>query len=64
MVIALDPRGVEIARVYVIDPRIIRAESADVDGDNADEILLDLGALGLFMWNNAPAIQISAMNLE
>ena len=32
VVIALDPRGVEIARVLVLDPRIIRAESVDEDG--------------------------------
>ena len=32
VVIALDPRGVEIARVFVLDPRIIRAESVDEGG--------------------------------
>jgi hypothetical protein len=38
--------------------------AGDFDGDNADEIMADFGALGLWLWNGGAWTQVSPLNPE
>ncbi|OGD21619.1 MAG: hypothetical protein A2W03_16890 [Candidatus Aminicenantes bacterium RBG_16_63_16] len=53
-----------VAKIYYFDERIPRHAVGDFDGDGTDEIAMDFGTVGGWMWNNGVWTPLTASDPE
>jgi len=53
-----------VAKIYYYDQNVRRHAAGDFDGDGADEIVMDFGSSGAWMWDAGVWTQLTASNPE